>query len=207
MKKSKAAVYIIVFLLCIGLGEFLTSSYVEKKIDEKVADLTGVQEKTKQSETYIVEGDFDTRAKITQKFDEDDPNGPDPNDGVMIKQDAKSFIWNFLGVVKSGHLDSATSFFEPNIMTQYFYQNYQAYEDYSRKLEEFGNGLTRNHTLASFDLQKLTPLQDNKQQADVRLIYNNNTEAHLQLTLQYNEEISGFMILTPVDELLKQAKP
>ncbi|MFB5678815.1 hypothetical protein [Paenibacillus terreus] len=194
MKFIKPIAYLAAFALAICLGEILTSLH----IGDRITSLTKEQPSEPRPETYINTDNFN----LNRSAEETDA----VIDSREVVLDPQETIWNFLGFAKSNQYDLLVSFFDPDVMTDYFYKDYNTISDYNKKLGTFGDTLTRYGKLSSFHLQNETA-NGNEIKLYILLIYMDSVEIPVSVTMRSNEDEHGhkeYMIVTPVEDLLKQ---
>ncbi|MFM9280890.1 hypothetical protein [Paenibacillus jiagnxiensis] len=196
MRFIKPIAYLAAFALAICLGEVLTSLH----IGERITSLTAKEQPGETPpETYINADDFN----LNRPGEETDT----VMDSEEVVLDPQETVWNFLGFAKSNQYDLLVSFFDPDVMSDYFYKDYNTISDYNNKLRTFGDALTRSGKLSSFHLQDESAKGENEIKLYLLLIYRDAVEIPLTVTLSSNKDEHGheeYMIVTPVEDILQQ---
>lgn len=208
MHKYKFLFLLMLFVVIIVLGEWLTSLNINQKVIEPTLKKEQAYKdrlKGEYPETYINADDFDYRTRSTYNKE----NIGDKNNVFDLPElNLQQFVWNFLGFIKAGQYAKTVSFFEPEIAVDYFYKDYKEPKDYENKYRLFGSIMSQTKNLSAFQLTKVTKQDDEKLQVNIRLIYRDNKEINVQLKLSAtkddHEGQTEYLILSTPQDIIEQ---
>lgn len=86
----------------------------------------------------------------------------------------RNVVINFFGYLMAGEYENIPSFFDPSVTLEYFYAE-KSREGYLKRVQEFGNAITRNNTLADIRIIGISDVKLHQYEVIVELLYGNET--------------------------------
>ncbi|MBG9568418.1 hypothetical protein [Brevibacillus agri] len=95
----------------------------------------------------------------------------------------KDVIINFFGYLKAGEYANVASFFDPDVMVAYFYEE-KTKVGYDKKVKLFGDTLSRNGTLEDARIISLEKIGLSRYLVKVEIRYNDASTVEKEITLE-----------------------